>query len=207
LICFSLLPAGVLHSEIQTQHALDTSLKIGRFESLWHLRARTKPEGGGLFQIRTGPILEFDLNERVTLIAGHYFTRDQGEGRWRTINRPFGGAELIAYDGAAVDVEYRSLLERFIIPGEPDYFRFRNRLRLSPHGVTAPYVAVEVFVDAQGARSTRYGAGVRHVIDREFIVDVGYFFENRRSMPAGERHMFSTSFHWRNKTRHIAPDF
>jgi hypothetical protein len=206
LICLSLLSAGVARSEIQTQHAFDSSLKTGRFQALWHLRARTKPEGGGLFQVRTGPILEFDLNKRVTLIGGHYFTREQGERGWTTINRTFGGGELTAYD-RAVEIDWRSLLERFVIPGERDYFRFRNRLRLSPPGVTAPYVAIELFLDARGVRSTRYSAGVRRTIDREFIVDIGYFFEDRRPMPGGERHMFSTSFHWRNKTRHIDPDF
>jgi hypothetical protein len=204
LICFFLL-AGVASSEIQTQHAFDTSIDLGRLEPLWHLRLRTKPEGGGLFQVRTGPIFEFDLNQRFTLITGYYFTREREEREWTTTNRGFGGGEVMLW-GRAVEVDWRSLLERFFVAGEPDYFRFRNRFRVSPPGVTAPYAGIEIFVDARGVRSTRYTAGMRHTIG-EFIIDFGYFFEDRRPGPAGERHMFSTSFHWRNKTRRIDPDF
>jgi Protein of unknown function (DUF2490) len=206
LLGSGLLFAGIVSAEIQTQHVFDTSVKRDRFELLWHFRVRTKPEGGGLFQVRTGPILEFDLNERVTLIAGYYFTREQNERHWTTINRPFAGGEVMVW-GRAVEVDWRSLLERFAIAHEPDYFRFRNRFRISPPGTTAPYVGVEFFVDAKGLRSIRYSAGLRRALGKDFIIEFGYFFEDRRPTPAGERHMFSTSFHWRNKTRRIDPDF
>lgn len=83
-----LLLAGAATAAVQTQHALDGSVGSGRFELLWHLRVRTKPQGGGLFQVRTGPIFEYDLSERATLIGGYDLTREQGERRWTTINRP-----------------------------------------------------------------------------------------------------------------------
>jgi uncharacterized protein DUF2490 len=191
--------------EIQTQHAFDTSADLGRLQTLWHFRVRTKPEGGGLFQARMGPIFEFDVTKRVTLIAGYYFTREQDQS-WTTTNRPFAGGEFSMWE-RGIEADWRTLLERFIVVGEPDYFRFRNRFRFSPARATAPYVSVEVFVDAKGLRSTRYSAGVRRTFSDDFIVDVGYFFEDRRPMPGGERHMFSTSFHWRNKTRRIDPEF
>ena len=193
-------------SEIQTQHAFDSSIRMGGVQSLWHLRVRTQPEGGGVLQVRTGPIVELDLNERVTLIGGYYFTRGKGERGWATTNRPFAGGEVMTWK-RGVEIDWRSLLERFFVPSDPDYFRFRNRIRLSPPGVTAPYVSVEVFADAHGLRSTRYSAGVRRTISDEFLIDIGYFFDDRRPTPAGERHVFSTSFHWRNKTRRIDADF
>ena len=118
-------------AEIQTQHAFDTSTKVKRFEILWHLCVRTQPEGGGLFQVRTGPIFEFDLSDRVTAIAGYYLTREQNESQWATIHRPFAGGEVMVWD-RLVEVDWRSLLERFIVGHEPDYFRFRNRFRISP---------------------------------------------------------------------------
>jgi hypothetical protein len=201
-----LLVIGVASAETQTQHAFDTSVALKRFNVLWHLRARTKPEGGGLFQIRTGPIFEIDLNERVTLIAGSYFTREQEENTWTVVNRPFTGGEIMLWSHR-VEVDWRSLLERFVVQQENDYFRFRNRFRISPPGRTAPYAGVEIFVDATGLRGVRYSAGLRRTFDEEFIVDFGYFFEDRRPAPSGERHMFSTSFHWRNKIRRIDPDF
>jgi hypothetical protein len=204
LIC--VLLAAPAAAEIQTQHAFDTSTKINRFEILWHFRVRTQPEGGGLFQVRTGPIFEVDLNDRLTVIAGSYFTREQDEDRWSTTYRPFTGGEVKIW-GRVVEVDWRSLVERFVVTQEPDYFRFRNRFRVSPPGSTAPYAGIEVFVDAKGLRSTRYSAGLRRTFGENFIVDFGYFFEDRRPDPLGERHMFSTSFHWRNKTRRIDPDF
>jgi hypothetical protein len=199
------LLAGTAVGETQTQHAFDSSIAVGPFEPLWHFRVRTKPQGGGLFRVRTGPIFEWDLNERVTVIGGYYFTREQTQRSWATTHRPFGGSELALWT-RSIEVDWRSLLERFAEAGEPDYFRFRNRFRVSPPGATAPYAGVEMFVDADGVRSTRYSVGVRRTIG-ELIIDLGYFFENRRPTPAGERHMFSTSFHWRNKTRRIDPDF
>ena len=201
-----LLLASAATAEIQTQHALDTSFKMKQFEVLWHLRLRTQPEGGGLSQIRMGPILEFDLNDRLTLLAGSYFAREQEERHWTTIARPFAGGEVMVW-GRAVEVDWRSVLERFVVDTEPDYFRFRNRFRVSMLGVRAWYGGVEIFVDANGVRSTRYSAGLRRAFRGNFIVDIGYFFEDRRPHPLGERHMFSTSFHWRNKTRRIDPDF
>jgi hypothetical protein len=175
-------------------------------EVLWHFRVRTKPQGGGLFQIRTGPIFEIDLNERVTLIAGSYYTREQDVNRWRTVIRPFGGGEVMLW-GRGVEVDWRSLLERFVVTQESDYSRFRNRVRISPPGRTAPYGAVEWLVDAEGLRSVRYSTGLRRTFGDEFVVDFGYFFEDRRPTPVGERHMFATSFHWRNKARRVDPDF
>jgi hypothetical protein len=203
-----LLPASAT-AETQTQHAFDTSIKIKWFEPLWHLRLRTKPEGGGLFQIRTGPIFAFDLNDRVTLMAGAYFTREQNEDRWTTINRPFAGGEVMIW-GRFIEADWRSLIERFVVSNEPDYFRFRSRFRISPRQPrrsAAPYAGVEVFADVKGLQSTRYSAGLRRTFFETVHIDLGYFFEDRGPNPLGERHAFITSIHWRNKTRRIDPDF
>src|SRR5262245_52528091 len=119
-VAFFLLAAAA-GAEIQTQHAFDTSLDLGRLEPLWHLRLRTKPRGGGLFQVRTGPILEFDLNERVTAIGGYYYTREeQEERRWSTTNRAFAGGELALWN-RTLEIDWRSLLERFFVSGQPDF--------------------------------------------------------------------------------------
>ena len=201
-----LLLARAAIAEIQTQHAFDTSIKVKAFELLWHTRLRTTPEGGGLAQLRTGPILEFDLNDRVTLLAGSYFTREKEQSQWNTITRPFAGTEVAIWE-RAVEVEWRSILERFLVENDPDYFRFRNRFRVSMRGNRAAYAGVEIFVDADGFRSVRDAAGFRRTFQGDFIVDIGYFFEDRRPHPLGERHVFGTSFHWHNKTRRIDPDF
>jgi hypothetical protein len=109
--------------------------------------------------------------------------------------------------GRAVEVDWRSVLERFIVDNEPDYFRYRNRFRVSMPGVRTAYGGVEIFVDANGVPNTRYSAGLRRTFNGNFVVDIGYFFEDRRPHSLGERHVFTTSFHWHNKTRRIDPDF
>jgi hypothetical protein len=200
-----LLLAGTAYGEIQTQHAFDSSIRFRWFEPLWHTRIRTKPTGGGLFQLRTGPIFQVNLTDRVILIGGYYYTREENDDGWRTTSRPFGGAEVSW--GKPVEVEWRGLLERFAVSRDPDYFRLRNRVRISPPGRIAPYVGAELFVDAHGVRSVRYSVGLRRELREDFVIDFGYFFEDRRPMPAGERHMFGTSFHWRNKSRRVDPDF
>jgi hypothetical protein len=62
-------------------------------------------------------------------------------------------------------------------------------------------------VDAKGLRSVRYSIGLKRALGKDFVAEFGYFFDDRRPTPAGERHMFSTSFHWHNKSRRIDPDF
>jgi len=119
-----------------------------------------------------GPIFEFDVNNRLTLIAGYYFTREHNQSRWATINRPFGGGETMLWS-RAVEVDWRSLLERFAIAHEPDYSRFRNRLRISRPGQTAPYAGVELFIDAKGLRSVRYSVRLRRALGKDFIVEFG----------------------------------
>src|SRR6187431_806069 len=80
-------------AELQTQHIFDSSVAIGPVEPLWHFRVRTTPQGGGVAQIRTGPIFNVDLHERTTLILGYYYTRAKEEGFWSTTHRSFGGVE------------------------------------------------------------------------------------------------------------------
>lgn len=104
-----------------------------------------------------------------------------------------------------IEVDARMLVERFAAHHEPDFTRFRNRLRLSPSMKTAPYVGVEVFADAAGWQKMRYSAGWRLSPSEEIILDFGYFFEEGRAgIP--NRHMIGTSIHWRNKSVRIDPD-
>lgn len=199
-----ILAPRTARGELQTQHAADTSARLLWFEPLWHLRARSTPQGGGVAQIRTGPILHFEAGDRVILLTGYYFTREKERGDWTTTHRPFAGGEFVIWN-RGIELDGRSLVERFAVHGEPDYTRFRNRLRISPPLKTAPYISVEVFADAEGWRKTRYSAGLRREVGDELIVDFGYFFEEGRP-GIGNKHMVSTSIHWRNKNVRIDPD-
>jgi hypothetical protein len=202
VLCFTSFSAL---SELQTQHVFESSAKMGPLEPLLHFRIRTTPQGGGLAQIRTGPILNFDVHDRVTLIGGYYFIREQEERSWTTTHRWFGGAEVAVWK-RGIEVDARSLLERFVVVSAPDYTRFRNRVRISPPGTTAPYVSVEASFDADGLRSMRYSAGIRRTIVEELIVDIGYFYENRRPGASPDRHVIGTTIHWRDKTTRLDAD-
>jgi len=192
-------------AEIQTQHIVDVSAPIGRIEPLWHFRLRTKPQGGGVYQLRTGPILKFDLKQRFSLIGGYYFTRTQEGANWNSIHRPFGGIEVAA-SRRFVEVDARSLLERFLVHGGPDYFRFRNRVRFSPPKRSSPYVSLEYFVDAGGFRSVRYSAGVRREFAKEISVDINYFYEQGRAGTVANRHMIGTTIHFRDHSLFVDSD-
>ena len=203
--CVLCLTCFVAHAEVQTQHIVDSSVAIGPVEPLWHFRVRTTPQGGGVAQIRTGPILNFDVHDNVTLIGGYYYTREKDEGFWTTTHRSFGGVEVAAWK-RKVEIDLRSLVERFSVVSAPDFTSFRNRLRISPPGTTAPYVGVESFVDTDGRRSMRYSAGIRRTLAGSLILDIGYFYQNRVSGADPDRHMLGTTIHWRDKSTRIDTD-
>jgi hypothetical protein len=198
LACF------VAHGEVQTQHIMDTSVKMGPLEPLWHFRVRTTPQGGGVSQVRTGPILNFDVHKRATLIGGYYYTRAKEERSWSTTHRAFTGVEVSAWD-RKIEIDVRSMVERHFVISGRDYGLFRNRVRISPPGSTAPYIGAEVFVDADGLRSMRYSTGIRRTITEDLLVDIGYFYENRRSGDP-DRHMLGTTIHWRDKSTRLDGD-
>lgn len=202
LRCALCLTSFVAHAELQTQHILDSSFAIGPVEPLWHVRVRTTPQGGGIAQIRTGPILNFDVHDKVTLISGYYYTRDKDEGLWTTTHRFFGGVEVAAWE-RKVEIDVRSLIERFAEVSARDNTRFRNRMRISRPGTTAPYIGVEFLVRTDGRRSMRYSTGIRRNLTKALLVDVGYFYENRMG---SDRHVLGTTIHWRDKSKRIDAD-
>jgi hypothetical protein len=197
------LTSLLIHAEIQTQHILDSSVKAGPVEPLLHLRVRTTPQGGGVAQVRVGPIFNCEAHKRVILIGGYYYTRGKEDGAWTTTHRTFGGVDVAVWK-RALELDVRSLVERHATAS--DYSRFRNRLRISPAGTTAPYVGVEAFVDAEGLRSMRYSAGFRRALNDELMVDIGYFYEDRRAGIGSDRHVIGTTIHWRDRSRRLDAD-
>lgn len=192
-------------AQVQTQHILDSSIKIGPFEPLWHFRMRTTPEGGGLAQVRTGPIFNIDVHKRATLIAGYYYTRAKEEAFWSTSHRSFGGVEGVLWS-RRVEIAGRSLIERHAVVAGADFTLYRNRIRLTPPGNTAPYAGVEFFMDAEGLRTIRYSAGLRQKVAEDLFVDIGYFYEEGRSSGVSNRHMIGTTVHWRDRSTRMDTD-
>ena len=156
-------------------------------------------------QFRAGPIFYWDVHDRATLIGGHYYSREKEEGRWQTSHRSFGGVEAAAWNRKA-EVDVRSLVERHTLLAGEDSTRFRNRIRVSPPGTSAPYAGVEAFVDVHGLRSLRYSAGVRRSMSDELVVDFSYFFEQGRNGTVRNRHVIGTTIHWRDRSKRLDAD-
>lgn len=194
-------------AELQTQHAADTSLNSGRWSVVLHTRLRARAETLDLYQFRVGPIIEYGLTARTSLVGGYYLTRNEAAPRvWSSTHRPFAGVEFaIARRRLALDS--RSLIERFYVPGRRDFNRYRQRLwvtRNAPGG--GPYGSVEGLFDAEGLRSVRYGGGWRIGPRGAVSIDFGYFYETRRSTEGGNRQMLLTTVHIRRQSKRIDPD-
>jgi hypothetical protein len=192
---------------LETQHAFDTTLSLGpRWEMMLHSRLRTEPRGDGLYQVRGGPIFEYSANNRIALLGGYYFTRQQWAGEWSTTHRYFGGAEATAVSARRIDADVRVIAERFAPASSAGFARYRERVRVSGKGRIAPYASVEWFQDRQGFRGVRYSGGLRVRGGRGISVDAGYFFEARHLAKGGDRHMVITAFHFRRPGRRADPD-
>jgi Ca2+-transporting ATPase len=194
-------------AELQSQHALDTSFNSGKWSVVLHSRARVRVENFDLFQFRAGPIVEYSLTSRASLLGGYYFARNDGASRkWSTTHRPFAGVEF-AISKRRLILDSRSLIERFYVPGTGDFNRYRQRLwvtRSAPAG--GPYGNVEYLFDAAGLRSVRYGAGWRIGPHGAFLIDFGYFYETRRTTDGGNRQMLITTVHVKRQNKRIDPD-
>jgi hypothetical protein len=185
--------------QTDTQHAFEASMPVSRkLQLTLHSRGRTNPGGLGPYQFRLGPIVEYSLGPRWSLLGGYYFAKQKSAERdLRGTHRPFGGVEFMAFKSAKSEVEMRSLVERFFAY-DRSFTRFRQRLRWSGTAPVAPYAGVETFLDRQGIRSTRYSGGVRWAkVRRRIDLDLGYFYEPRRPDLGASRHMFLTSLHFR----------
>ncbi|MEJ5368590.1 MAG: DUF2490 domain-containing protein [Bryobacteraceae bacterium] len=199
LPALALLCAGLASAQTETQHAFDGSIKLARrLDVVLHARVRTQPGLLGFYQGRLGPIFEYSVNGRFTLIAGYYYARQENsEADYIAGHRWFGGGEVSLWSSKASEADARALAEWFDLAQGSDYSRYRFRFRVSGKQKAAPYGSVENFLDARGWRSTRYAAGLRVGAGARVTMDFGYFLEPRRADVGRTRHMFMTGVHWR----------
>lgn len=196
-------------SEFETQHALDITLPVKpKFELILHSRIRTQPEGLGFYQFRAGPILSWDIRERVTLLSGYYYARQERKVDNDFIggHRLFAGGEIVVVETRRFSLDQRFLTERFLPDAADDFNRYRLRSRLSAEGSMAPYTSHEFFLDARGWRSNRHSAGIRWSLLPALQIDLGYLYEHRRADVGPSRHMLLTSIHLKKSSRRADPD-
>lgn len=191
MLWFVLLPLPA--ADLETQHAFEAGFTPHpRFHLTLHSRLRTQQQDLGFYQVRAGPVAEFVVTPRFSLVGGYYFARQEGSpGRWREVHRPFAGVEATLLQRYGT-WDVRSLMERFASTG-PDFTRWRNRVLWLADRKHDPYAATEVFVDAQGFRSLRLSGGVRWRLTPAIVMDTGYFYEFRRAALDRDRQMFLTT--------------
>jgi hypothetical protein len=209
LLVILLAYASLAFAQVETQHALDATLPLHRkLEVTLHARVRTRPGDHGIYQTRAGPLVSWDWHPRASWIAGYYYAEEERDPIDEAIGRHryFGGGELVAASNDATVLDTRILVERFIFRTEPDFSRYRGRLRLNSKARLGPYTSSEFFFDRQGWRSTRIAGGVRWRITESYEIDFGYFYEPRRAEFGSARHMFITSFHYKRVPKLGDPD-
>lgn len=143
-----------------------------------HTRLRTRNDYREFFQARFGPILNYQVNRRVTAITGYYFINQRypgGAGRnWEDFNRYFGGTSIQVLRRPSWMVDWRSLLERFhTIPGG-DFTRFRNRAMLTKSWKTWQAIGTAEILYAQNKPTVRLGTGWNRRMNRNILWGFGY---------------------------------
>ncbi|MDZ7638606.1 MAG: DUF2490 domain-containing protein [Bryobacterales bacterium] len=184
-----------LRAQVETQHVFNFPWQVGEAtEITLHGRFRTRPGGEGIYQGRTGAILQHDVGSHVGLIAGYYFAeQESGLADSEAWNRYFGGFDhkLFRWKGSW---QARHVAEFFDAPGAVNYYRVRHRAGWAAPTRVAPFLNAEFLWDRSGWRSTRWQAGTAWRISPRVSVDVHYFYEPRRlDVGPAPRHMWGTT--------------
>lgn len=163
-----------------------------------HSRVRTRNEYREFFQARFGPILNFQLNRRVTAIGGYYFIDQRfpgGAGRnWEDFNRYFGGTSIQILRRPSWVVDGRTLVERFhTIPGG-DFTRFRNRAMLTKAWHNWQAISTVEVLYAQGKPTLRVGAGLNRRMNRNLLMGFGYELRQYNNGSIGHVVVTNTTF-------------
>ncbi len=188
--------ARAVAGEIWSWHAVDvTVLKTSRAEVLLHGRLRTGRSFGNPQQGRTGAISKFGLPVRGVLIGGYYYGKEEDSAQdWQNLHRIFGGVEIPVFRNRGLSVDTRGLVERFFVPDDAQFTRYRHRLRLRTGRRLGPYVSTEWFFDAAGYLSGRYSAGIRWQYGESGTLESGYLYDARRPGIGEPRHVIVTQF-------------
>jgi hypothetical protein len=203
--------AGVLAAQsgvpptLETWHDFNLNLwKKGRFAFHMDAEWREYPEAGDLFRFRWGPIGEIRLNERASFVSGFMFhhlqlgLEEQPHANFLQ-KRFYNGLMYTVAEKSRVKVEGRTLLDRWMDGPVPDHFRYRQQVRISGTGRTAPYVYDEVFLDNHGFLSNRTGMGLRFEANAQFTVLCGYMYEARADRFGRNRHVIQTQIQFQRK--------
>jgi hypothetical protein len=164
---------------------------MGKTRLMWHNRVRFFDGISDFYQFRTGPIVYYDWNERLQLLAGYYLLEQRSNGAFQTIQRPWAGAQFRIWKRDRASVDWRNLLERHAYSGPGDFTRFRSRaaVNLQPKAGWQPYASAEGLA-LQGHVVGRYAAGVNYATRQGHVIGFGYEF--RQTVGGPGSHFIAT---------------
>lgn len=189
---------ALAQQDAESMHINNTEFGLGKRTTLQiHSRLRTRENYSEFFQLRFGPIVNYNVNKRVTAIGGYYFIDQRyaavSKPHWEDFNRFFGGASVRLVNRKQFTLDWRNLVERFhLIPGG-DYTRVRSR---ASAGWTVkrkwmPLATFEV-LRAQNIASVRIGGGINRRLNREVTAGVAYEMRQYPNRSIG--HVVVTNF-------------
>ncbi len=179
--------------------ALSVGAQVPRFESwtdttftAWrnqrtelnvNVQERSYPTRLDAYRTRTGPIIEHRLRDGLSFWGGVYFQHVQsGVGEKQTfdnLGRFFGGLTYRVYRKRIVQIDGRTVAERFVAVNTGDSSRFRQRILVNFDKPLAPYASNELFWNGTGLLSNRTGVGLRTRFNPEWAMLTGFLWENR----------------------------
>jgi hypothetical protein len=188
----------LLSQDLGSLHIMNGDIALGEKTTLQaHTRLRTNQRLSQLFQFRGGPILYYRHRPWLQSIAGYYYIdEDTAQGNTRDFHRYFAGGQLFFRPTNTVQLEARTLLERFENTRIGDFWRFRERVWVNfGNGKVRPYVQGELLVQDNAQRQAvplaRAGSGftVRY---SAMQISLGYEF---RQLPDRTRlHLITTNY-------------
>ncbi|MCW5978891.1 MAG: DUF2490 domain-containing protein [Bryobacteraceae bacterium] len=189
-----LLLATRVGAEVQADGAIDARIGLSRaWDVLVHNRARVKAAQNDWYDVSSVPIFRYQATRDVQFSAGAFLSRTEYKGGWKNVFRPTVSLER-TWRGEHFALGARTGYERFFIFRGLDYNRYRERLRFSRNGRWSPYAGTEAFFTDHGWATTRWGCGVKRNLGRRDAIEFGYWYETKRFMGPGIRHMFVTTF-------------
>jgi len=145
-----------------------------------HTRLRTRNDLQEFFQSRFGPILNIQVNRRVTAIGGYYFISQRfpgGEARnFEEFNRYFAGASIRILDRPSWSLDWRNLGERFHSIPDGDFTRLRSRATLTKSWRDWQSLGTFEVLHARNTTTVRSGASLIRRINRNLLLGFGYEF-------------------------------
>ena len=174
--------AQVPHLESWTDTTF-TTWRNQRTEVNVNLQLRSYPSLLDAYRTRTGPIVEHRLRDGLSFWGGAYFQHLQsGVGEKQSFDnfgRLFGGLSYRMYRNRLIQVDGRTVAERYIGVKSGDYSRLRQRVMLSLNQTVAPYVSNELFVNRTGYLSDRVAFGLLTRFTPEWTLLTGFLYETR----------------------------